>query len=138
MVRHLHFLSLSLLALGQALVLANRHLPSRGALLRRESQAVADELEGGAARRAGARGLRRGSARAAGVLCGRSWRGGAARLHRGRRCAAPLTIDCLRLRDVGGGEIDQRTMFPAYSQQLIRENPASRGTDTSAEVLVGN
>ena len=38
-VRHLHFLSLSLLALGQTLVLANRHLPSRGALLRRESQA---------------------------------------------------------------------------------------------------
>lgn len=70
---------------------------------------MADELEGGAARRAGARGLRRGSDRAAGVLCGRSWRGGAARLHRGRRCAAPLTIDCLRLRDVGGGEIDQPT-----------------------------
>ena len=118
MVRHLHFLSLSLLALGQALVLANRHLPSRGALLRRESQAVADELEGGAARRAGARGLRRGSARAAGVLCGRSWRGGAARLHRGRRCAAPLTIDCLRLETWVGAKLISEQCF--LLTQVIR------------------
>ena len=93
---------------------------------------MADELEGGDARRAGARGLRRGSDRAAGVLCGRSWRGGAARLHRGRRCAAPLTIDCLRLRDVGGGEIDQPTALVGALTHRVTGAPGGVLTCVSA------
>ena len=92
----------------------------------------------GAARRASARGLRRGSARAAGVLCGRSWRGGGARLHRGRRPAAPLTIDCLRLRDVGGGEIDQPTALAVHLHraqgQPRRYSPVSERTHVRAQL----
>ena len=68
---------------------------------------MACELEGGAARRAGARGLRRGSVRAAGVLCGRSWRGGELGCtgDGGRRDLGESRLPL----DVGGGEIDQPT-----------------------------
>ena len=77
---------------------------------------MACELEGGAARRAGARGLRRGSVRAAGVLCGRSWRGGELGCtgDGGRRDLGESRLPL----DVGGGEIDQPTHFATRTYSL--------------------
>ena len=48
-------------------------------------------------------------------------------------------------RSTGGVFLDARSVYapsasklvPCLSDQVIRENPASRGTETSAEVLVG-
>ena len=38
---------------------------------------------------------------------------------------------------VGVARVSGTQFFRAASDQVIRENPASRGTETSAEVLVG-
>ena len=42
-----------------------------------------------------------------------------------------------RVRLVKGSEDGHRASYPGSGDQVIRENPANRGTEASAEVLVG-
>ena len=96
---------------------ARRHRARERVLsaLRRVGCSAARRVPRGAARRAGARRLRGGSARAAGVLCGRSWRGGELGCtgDGGRRDLGESRLPL----DVGGGEIDQPT--PVSNKELF-------------------